>query len=81
VGRQPYTIYGVLRTVDAASPLGTPAVAASLGAFALVYFTVFGAGAFYILRLMRTPPHPGESATPEPVPLRSAGIVPQGLLP
>ncbi len=80
VGRQPFTIYHVLRTVDSASPLAAPAVAASLAAFALVYFTVFGAGAFYILRLMRAPPHGGEAATSEPGPQRSAGIVPQGLV-
>jgi cytochrome d ubiquinol oxidase subunit I len=80
VGRQPFTIYHVLRTVDSASPLAAPAVAVSLAAFALVYFTVFGAGAFYILRMMRAPPRAGESPTPEEVPQRSAGIVPQGLV-
>jgi hypothetical protein len=29
---------------------------------------------------MRSPPHAGEPAQPEPVPQRSAGIVPQGLV-
>jgi cytochrome d ubiquinol oxidase subunit I len=80
IGRQPFTIYGVLRTAEAASPLATPAVAASLGAFAVVYFTVFGAGACYILRLMGAPPHAGESAPETQPPQRSAGIVPQGLI-
>ena len=80
VGRQPFTIYHELRTLDSASPLAAPAVAASLAAFAVVYFTVFGAGAFYILRMMRAPPHAGESPTPEAVPQRSAGIVPRGLV-
>lgn len=80
VGRQPFTIYHVLRTVESASPLAIPAVAVSLAAFAIVYFTVFGAGAFFILRLMRAPPQAGETPTPEPVPQRSAGIVPQGLV-
>ena len=42
----------VLRTADAASPLDAPAVAASLLAFVLVYFTVFGIGVWYILKLM-----------------------------
>ncbi len=79
VGRQPFTIYHVLRTAESASPLATPAVAASLAAFAAVYFTVFGAGAFYIVRLMRAPPHAGDAGV-EPVPQRSAGIVPQGLV-
>jgi cytochrome bd ubiquinol oxidase subunit I len=61
VGRQPYTIYHLLRTAQSASPIAAPAVAASLAAFAVVYFTVFGAGVFFLLRLMRQPPHSGES--------------------
>jgi cytochrome d ubiquinol oxidase subunit I len=51
VGRQPYTIYGLLTTAESASPIAVPAVATSLVAFIIVYFFVFGAGAFYILRL------------------------------
>src|SRR4051794_6065988 len=37
-GRQPFTVFGLLRTVDSASPLAAPAVASSLIAFAIVYF-------------------------------------------
>ncbi len=40
-GRQPFTVYGLLRTVDSASPLAAPAVASSLIAFIIVYFVVF----------------------------------------
>ncbi|BAK67519.1 putative cytochrome bd-I oxidase subunit I [Sphingobium sp. SYK-6] len=78
VGRQPYVIYGLLRTADAASPLGAPAVAASLLAFVIIYFAVFGVGTWYILRLMNTPPRPHESGveTEERGPIRSAGITP-----
>ena len=61
VGRQPYTVYGLLRTADSASRLDAPAVAASLLAFIVVYFIVFGAGVFYILKLMSHPPHRGEA--------------------
>jgi cytochrome d ubiquinol oxidase subunit I len=61
VGRQPYTIYGLLRTVESASPLAAPAVAASLIAFVIVYFAVFGAGTFFIVKLMGHEPHPGET--------------------
>ncbi len=43
VGRQPWTIHGLLRTADSVSPLAAPAVAASLLAFVVVYFAVFGA--------------------------------------
>ena len=56
VGRQPYTVHGLLRTADSASPLQAPAVGTSLLAFIAVYCIVFGAGIFYILRLMSHPP-------------------------
>jgi cytochrome d ubiquinol oxidase subunit I len=59
-GRQPYTVYGLLTTANSASSVGAPAVAASLTAFVVVYFFAFGAGAFYMLRLMSSPP-PGSS--------------------
>jgi len=75
VGRQPFVIYGVLRTADAASPLAAPALAVSLVAFAIVYFIVFGFGAWYLLKLMSKPPEPHESE-PSQAPIRSAGITP-----
>ena len=61
MGRQPFTIYGLLRTAQSAAPLDAPAVAASLIAFVVVYFAVFGAGIFYLLKLMSQPPQPHES--------------------
>jgi cytochrome bd ubiquinol oxidase subunit I len=75
-GRQPFTVYGLLRTADSASPLAAPAVGSSLAAFAIVYFTVFTAGAIYLLRLMAQPPHPGEAGPSSDVPARAAGITP-----
>jgi cytochrome d ubiquinol oxidase subunit I len=75
-GRQPYTVYGLLRTVESAAPIAAPAVGASLIAFIVVYFAVFGAGVFYLLRLMAKPPVPGEPDSPSDAHLRSAGIVP-----
>jgi cytochrome d ubiquinol oxidase subunit I len=75
-GRQPFTVYGVLRTADSVSPLAAPAVGASLLAFVIVYFAVFAAGVIYVLRLMAQPPHPGESGPPSDVPARAAGITP-----
>ena len=77
-GRQPFTVYGLLRTADSASPLAAPAVGASLLSFIVVYFVVFGAGTAYILSLMSKPPHPGEEG-PElgpQGPVRAAGITP-----
>jgi len=75
VGRQPYTVYGLLRTADSLSPIDAPAVGASLIAFIVVYFVVFGAGVFYLLRLMRRPPL-GEDDELEKAPNRAAGITP-----
>jgi len=76
VGRQPFTVYGLLRTVDSASPLAAPAVASSLIAFIIVYFAVFAAGVVYILRMMAAPPHPDEEGPSHETPARAAGITP-----
>ena len=75
VGRQPFTIYGLLLTADSHSPIAAPAVATSLLAFIVIYFIVFGAGIVYLLRLMATPPQAHEAEPPQ-VPLRAAGITP-----
>jgi cytochrome d ubiquinol oxidase subunit I len=75
VGRQPYTIYGHLLTSQSVSPIDAPAVATSLIVFIIVYFLVFGAGTFYILRLMaRMPKDPMPDLQDGPI--RTAGITP-----
>jgi cytochrome d ubiquinol oxidase subunit I len=76
VGRQPWVIHGLLRTADAAAPLDAPAVGASLLAFIVVYFSVFGAGTVYIFRMMAKAPEAHESALAATGPTRSAGITP-----
>jgi len=55
-GRQPWVVHGLMRTVEAVSPVAAPAVAASLTAFVLVYLVVFGAGIAYLLRLLARSP-------------------------
>ena len=45
----------MLRTSDSLAPVAAPAVAASLIAFIVVYFFVFGAGTWYIVAMMRKP--------------------------
>jgi cytochrome d ubiquinol oxidase subunit I len=78
VGRQPYLVYGLLRTSEGVSPLGAPAVATSLLAFVVIYFAVFGVGIWYILRLMHRPPQDLEPRLKDvdQGPIRSAGITP-----
>ncbi|WP_122467872.1 cytochrome ubiquinol oxidase subunit I [Brevundimonas lutea] len=56
VGRQPWVVYGVLRTRDAVSPVTTGDVATSLAVYISVYAIVFTAGALFILRLMAEGP-------------------------
>ncbi len=63
VGRQPWTVYGVLRTADAVSPVPGGSVLTSLILFVLVYGIVFGAGLYYIAQLVRRGPD-----EPPPVP-------------
>ena len=56
VGRQPWVVYGVLRTRDAVSPVTGGEVLTSLIAYITVYAIVFTAGAIFILRLMAEGP-------------------------
>ena len=75
VGRQPFTVYGLLRTADSASALRADAVGYSLIAFVVIYFFVFGSGAFYALRLMSRTPEDRINID-EIGPTRAAGITP-----
>ena len=52
VGRQPWTAYGVIRTSESISPVIAGQVALTLVGFIVVYTFVFGAGSFYILKLI-----------------------------
>ncbi|TZF89333.1 cytochrome ubiquinol oxidase subunit I [Cognatilysobacter lacus] len=59
IGRQPWVVYGLLRTANAVSPmLSAGSVVASITAFLLVYGIVFGSGIWYIRKLVRTGPVP-----------------------
>ncbi|ETX16432.1 cytochrome D ubiquinol oxidase subunit I [Roseivivax halodurans JCM 10272] len=77
VGRQPYTVYGELLTVNSTSPLDASAVGASLIAFIVIYFLVFGAGVGYLIKLMlKTPERAPYEDDIDYGPIRSAGLVP-----
>lgn len=52
VGRQPYTVYGVLRTSESVSPVLPEYIAISLMIFIVAYCFIFGMGSYYILKLI-----------------------------
>lgn len=66
VGRQPYVIYGVLRTDQAVSPVGAGQVSVSLLAFIVVYGIIFTVGVLYIFRLVAEGPKPTPASDTEP---------------
>ncbi|MGH6943321.1 MAG: cytochrome ubiquinol oxidase subunit I [Geminicoccaceae bacterium] len=65
-GRQPWVVYGFLRTVEAATPAITAgALVTSLAAFVIVYGLIFPAGVYYMVRLVRRGPEAiGKAAEP-----------------
>lgn len=56
IGRQPWTVYGVMRTADAVSTHSALQLGISLVLFVLVYLVVFGAGIAYMMRLAKIGP-------------------------
>ena len=62
IGRQPWVVYGLMRTADAVSPnLQASTVATSLAGYATVYAIIFGAGIWYLWRLLKKGPQAGET--------------------
>ncbi|HXD37071.1 MAG TPA: cytochrome ubiquinol oxidase subunit I [Rhodanobacter sp.] len=61
IGRQPWVVYGVLRTVDAASPVHASSVLSSLIVYFVTYMVLFGFGSWYLFKVLRTGP---ETAPP-----------------
>jgi cytochrome bd ubiquinol oxidase subunit I len=69
VGRQPWVVYGLLRTEDAITPSLTGArVLFSLIAYIAVYAVIYAFGLTYIYRLLRDGPS-GDTASAAPVTL------------
>jgi len=78
VGRQPWVIYGVLRTADAVSPIGASEVTASLLAFIAIYAVVFTTGAIYILRLIDRGPAEISAVSGDRAPSTPMGVALNG---
>ncbi len=64
VGRQPWVVYGLMRTSAGVSPVSAHEVSASLIGFLLVYAVIFTAGVLYILRLIAMGPVLGAAEPP-----------------
>jgi cytochrome d ubiquinol oxidase subunit I len=77
VGRQPWAIYGMLRTAAARTPfLAPPDVAFTLLMFAAIYTLIFAGGAYYIYRMLRhgpLPPHARADVASPSRPLSALG--------
>jgi cytochrome bd ubiquinol oxidase subunit I len=72
VGRQPWVVYGLLRTKDAITPsLTTRDVLVSLIAYVAVYAVIYAFGFRYIYRLLRD--GPADAVTPASTPTRPMG--------
>jgi cytochrome d ubiquinol oxidase subunit I len=83
VGRQPWTVYGLLRTAESVSPsLTSVDVAISLAGYMLVYLLIYPWGLFLMLRIVRKgPEHSDELPSPiegkrlqAPVPAGALGL-------
>ncbi len=64
IGRQPWVVYGVMRTRDAVSAHSALSLSITLIAFIVVYFLVFGTGAIFMLRLVARGPQEHGSLEP-----------------
>lgn len=60
VGRQPWTVYGLLRTADSVSPIVLSSMVVSLTVFVVVYVIVFGSGMGILIRMLAREPEEGE---------------------
>jgi cytochrome d ubiquinol oxidase subunit I len=65
VGRQPWVVYGLQRTADAASNHSVSQLSISLALFVLIYFSVFTVGIAYMMKLVRKGPQPHHDHPPQ----------------
>lgn len=61
IGRQPWIVYGIMRTKDAVSNHSALTLSISLAIFMIIYFFVFGTGIIYLLKLIAQGPKDHES--------------------
>ncbi|WP_370677392.1 cytochrome ubiquinol oxidase subunit I [Pleomorphomonas sp. PLEO] len=87
IGRQPWVVYGVMRTKDAVSNHSAPVLSATLIVFMVMYFAVFGTGVSYMLKLIAKGPadsddeHTPHDAGQSPRPARPLSAAPDDIDP
>lgn len=87
IGRQPWVVYGVMRTKDAVSNHSAPVLSATLIVFIVMYFAVFGTGVSYMLKLIAKGPaesddaHTPHDAGQSPRPARPLSAAPDDIDP
>jgi cytochrome d ubiquinol oxidase subunit I len=75
VGRQPWVIFGHLKTADAVTPtLGVEEALVSLAAYVVVYAIIFSAGTLYIYRLIHAGPAAPRPRKPGVTPMRPLAV-------
>jgi cytochrome d ubiquinol oxidase subunit I len=80
VGRQPFLVHGAMRTADGLSPVPGSSILTAIVLFVLVYAVVFGAGTYYVLRLIRQGPLDVEpSPRTAPTPARPLSVPPESI--
>jgi cytochrome d ubiquinol oxidase subunit I len=65
VGRQPFTVYGLLRTADSLSSVSRQQVIGATWTILVFYLLIFGIGLWVLLRILREPPR-NDEAGPQP---------------
>jgi cytochrome d ubiquinol oxidase subunit I len=65
IGRQPWVVYGLMRTADGVSAHSAGTLATTLTLFVVTYFFVFGVGSWYVLRLIAAGPAQTEVQGPD----------------
>jgi cytochrome bd ubiquinol oxidase subunit I len=81
VGRQPWVVYGLVRTRDAVTPSLAPGdVIVSLLVYIVAYIVIFGAGGFFLVRMLRAGPIDKivSSADPAGTPARPLSAASEG---
>lgn len=87
IGRQPWVVYGVMRTEDAVSNHSALALSTTLIVFIVMYFAVFGTGVSYMLKLIAKGPgeshdeHPPREPGQAPRPARPLSAAPDDIDP